>query len=205
MKRLYPFALSSIVFFLVACAFGCSSKETKLDEPITANEKLGPFGARAASEYMPLNLGNTWVYKSRFLGEEGSIKVIVKSKNEEGFFIDSQGGRFKLTSMGLRDKDRYLLLSPLEKGRSWRAQVSYNVAEHFEILEDNAKVIVPAGAFSNCLIVRSETRLKKGVKIVNTVTYAPKVGMIRTETVMEDERGKKEKQVLLELETYSLP
>lgn len=157
-----------------------------------------------ASEYMPLNLGNTWIYRRDMLGEKGSLKVSIEKK-EKGFYFDNQGGRFRLDSIGLRDQYRYLLKNPVVKGSQWRAQVRFNQAERFEVLDDAAVVAVPAGTFKNCVVVKSSTTLKPGKMMINRLTYAPRIGMIRAETWMEDEKSNRAQQVLLELESYVLP
>ena len=53
--------------------------------------------------------------------------------------------------------------------------------------------------------MQSSTVIKPGKKMVNRITYAPKVGMIRTETWLENDEGKRAQQVLLELEEYLIP
>ena len=170
-----------------------------------ARPAMGPQGTRPASELMPLNLGVSWTYRRTFLGESGEFKVTVVRKDEEGYFVDDAGGRLMLTPMGLRDADRYLLLSPLETGQRWRVQVQPNVAEHYEITEDNATVEVPAGRFEHCLVVEAVTNFSAARRMVIRSTYAPKVGMVRSETRMEDNQGRKVQQVLLELVAYTIP
>ncbi len=189
---------------LVALVTGCASKEVK-PSPAAMRDRTDAYGARAISEWMPLNLGNTWTYERRFLGETGSLTVTVVSKDKEGFFVDNQGGRLMITPHGLRDPNRYLLVSPIETGKRWRVQVAPQLAEHFEVMDDNATVTVPAGKFEHCAVVRSTTHVSKNVRMVNTIVYAPKVGMVRNETRMENNQNRTANQVVLELTHYKLP
>lgn len=204
----YVFSIVLVVFFLGAgLLLGCSHSKNarKSSASSSSTHEVGPFGTRAASVYMPLNLGNSWVYDRFFLGEEGVLKINIVSRDKEGFYVDNKGGRFKLTSMGLRDINRYMLLAPLEKGGRWDAQVTVNISEHFEIIADNETITVPAGSFEHCLIVRSVTMAPGRGKMVNMTTYAPNVGMIRVETLIENEQGRSSRQMLLDLKSYEFP
>lgn len=168
-------------------------------------EQLDSLGARAPSLFWPLNLGNTWTYARRFLGETGSLTVSIVKRGEEEAFVDNTGSSFWLTPFGLRDKDRYLLQSPLEKGQRWRAQTGPDTTEYFEVLEDDATVNTPAGRFAHCLIVRSTTRLPADSRLLNVVAYAPNVGPVRNETLVENNQKRQASQVLLELTSYQIP
>jgi len=185
---------------VVACSGGKSAVRTD-----AKGHKLGMYGTLAASVYMPLKLGNTWTYRRSFLGEVGQVRVTVEHRESDGTFVDSAGGRLRLSRLGLSDGVRFLLEEPLSAGHKWRAQIAPNMAEHFEIVEDNAKVTVPAGIFEQCLVVRSVTHYSLTTRMVNLVSYAPDVGMIRNETILENDRGNRQTQVLLELESYQLP
>ncbi|RJO66417.1 MAG: hypothetical protein C4523_12475 [Myxococcales bacterium] len=173
--------------------------------PAAADPPRGFGGSRSTHEFMPLNLGNTWEYKKTFLGETGTLRVTVERKDEEGFFIDSQGGKLKHTSMGLRDENRFLLLEPVETGRKWSARVAVTVVEHFEVVEDNATIETPAGAFEHCAVVRSTTALTPEARMINEVAYAPGVGMVRTRTSIENNKKRQKDQATLELVSYTLP
>ncbi len=191
--------LTAVALLLCSCAKKVES--SGVQAPATDSDGAAVV---LASEYMPLNLGNSWTYRRDMLGEKGTLKVSIDRK-ENGFYVDNQGGMFRLDSIGLRDQSRYLLKNPIYKGSQWRAQVRYNQAERFEILDDAAVVAVPAGTFKNCIIVKSSTILKPGKMMVNRLTYAPHVGMIRAETWIEGENDTRAQQVLLELESYVLP
>lgn len=198
MNRVVPVLI--LAFLLLA-----SCRSTGEHRPDAAIPGLDAFGGRSAEVFMPLNLGNSWTYSREFLGEKGELSVMIVSRDEEGFYLDNQGGRFMVTPFGLRDTDRYLLLSPLETGQRWRAQVAVNVAEHFEILDDNATVSVPAGQFAHCLVVQSTTHATAAVRMLTTATYAPNVGLIRMETRIENNQGRTSRQFLLELTGYAFP
>jgi hypothetical protein len=199
-RRLFwPVILLITLLALSACKSGPQPKTA------ASNPDLDASGRLAAHVFMPLNLGNSWTYNREFLGEKGVFSVMIVSRDKEGFFLDDHGGRFMLTPFGLRDLDRYMLLSPLETGHRWRAQIAVNIAEHFEILDDAALVTVPAGAFERCLVVQSTTYTTESVRMITTTTYAPHVGMIRMETRLENNQGRQSRQFLLELTGYSFP
>ncbi len=196
-----------LLLLISSFLFACASKKVKpesLEEFAGINKSYVEQGSLSASEYMPLNLGNTWVYRRDMLGEKGTLKVSI-DKKQDGFFIDSQGGVFKLDSIGLRDPKRYLLQNPIHKGQEWKAQIRFNLAEHFVVVDDNAVVDLPAGTFKQCVVVKSRTQIKKGKYMVNRITYAPGIGMVRTETWLENEKQQRAQQVLLELESYIIP
>ncbi len=201
-RALLPFLLLFTIFPMFG---GCAHDPAKPSDNAAVTEARGPYGTRAAAVYMPINLGYSWEYERTFLGEKGKLKVAIVKRDDQGFFVDNQGGSLRITPFGLRDRKRYLLFYPLETGQRWRSNVEVNIAEHFEIVADNDDIAVPAGSFRHCLTVRSVTNVDAGVRMVNLVSYAPYVGMIRTETWMENDRGRKTRQVLLELSAYHLP
>lgn len=195
-----------VLFAVLLLCFACASKETKPQQKTLASNdnQYGPYGTRASHIYMPLAIDNGWTYKRFFLGEEGILNITIVKKDEEGFYVDNKGGKFKNTWMGLRDKNRYMLMAPMEKGHTWRAHMQANMAEHFEIVDDNATVKVPAGTFEHCLIVKSTTDYTVNARMTNTNIYAPNVGMIKMTTMLENSRGKKQKQVEFSLMKYNV-
>ncbi len=214
MRSRFPLHVFVFVFATLLLISACVTGDKKADKnPATdaprkqqaQKDQLDGFGTRSLSTFLPLNLGNTWVYRRSFLGETGQLTVTIEKKDEQGFYVDSQGGRFKITSLGIRDDNRFLIIPPTEKGTRWQAQVAPNIAEHFEITEDNQTVTVPAGSYEHCLVVQSTTRLDANTRMVITVTYAPKVGIIRSETRMENNQRRVANQVVLELESYQFP
>lgn len=229
-RRLALFLLPALLFALSACAHhkpmsekdeenamraetmafaneGDKSKPAK--DPEAAKPKksqpLDSLGARAPSLFWPLNLGNTWTYSRRFLGEAGSLTVSIVKRGEDESYVDSTGSKFWVTPLGIRDNERYLLRSPLEKGEHWRAQTGPETTEFFEVAEDDALVTVPAGRFEHCLIVRTTTRLPAGSRMLNVAAYAPNVGLVRNETLVENNQKRQASQVLLELVSYQIP
>lgn len=186
---------------------GDKSKPAKAAKPATAQtgQPRDSLGARAPSLFWPLNLGNTWTYSRRFLGETGSLTVSIAKRGEDDSYVDSTGSKLWVTPFGVRDATRYLLRSPLEKGEHWRAQTGPETTEFFEVIEDDAQITVPAGHFEHCLIVRSTTRLPAGARMLNVAAYAPQVGLVRNETLVENNQKRQASQVLLELVSYQIP
>ena len=134
--------------------------------------------------YYPLAVGNSWTYRVRFLGEERQQKVEIV-REEDGYFRDNQGGRLAEDAYGVRDEKRYLLRYPLEPGKTWSNVVSVSSVEHYKILETGSRCQAPAGAFDGCLRVESRNRVDAKTVLVNTVTFAPEVGVVRIEVVAE--------------------
>jgi hypothetical protein len=192
---------------VAASASQAAVVEVKAATPLDAAKPIpvDRTGARAASVYWPLNLGNTWVYKRNFLGEEGTLTISILKRDAEGYYVDSAGGRLMSTPFGLRDPERYLLQAPVEKGQTWRAQLVPGRSELFEILEDDVTITVPAGRYEHCVVVRSTSPAPAGSRLINTVSYAPHVGMIRAETLVVNNQQRQARQVLLELMRAELP
>lgn len=158
---------------LIAAAVACAKRV-----------EVAPSGTsiRAAS-YYPLAVGNRWVYESNFLGEktERTVQIL---KEENGFFIDNQGGELGVDPFGIRDRKRYLLKEPVEPGRGWTNVVSVSSIERYKILE-LGPCEVPAGRFENCVGVEGRNRVDDQTTLVNLLTLAKGVGIVRIETTAE--------------------
>jgi hypothetical protein len=155
----------------VALVAGCAKRvETEVERP--------------QSTYYPLAVGNSWTYKVRFLGEERQQKVEIL-RSEDGYFVDTQGGKLVEDAYGVRDQKRYLLRYPLEPGKTWTNVVSVSSVEHYKILETGSRCRVPAGDFQGCVRVESRNRVDAKTVLVGLFTFAPEVGMVHIEVVAE--------------------
>jgi hypothetical protein len=175
------------VALLAACAHG--------------PEQLSGHAVRVAS-YYPLAVGNQWIYDVDMLGEHHE-EVVQIAKQENGFFVDAKGNPLAVDAFGLRDPKRYLLREPLEAGREWTNVVSVSSVEHYRILEAGTSCEAPAGKFEDCVRVESRNRVDEKTTLVNDVTFAPKVGMVRIEVAAEV-GGQHIPQTRLLLKSYRL-
>lgn len=154
-----------------------------------------------AGEYYPLKVGNSWTYQVNFLGEDHTDSVVIE-KEAEGFFVDTQGTRTTVDAYGVRDDKRYLLREPVESGTTWTNVVSVETAEHYKILSVGAACTVPAGKFPDCVVVESRVRVKGG-NLINELTFARGVGVVRVDMVLEA-NGKRIPQTRRELSAWQL-
>jgi len=161
----------------------------------------GPGGWEARS-YYPLAVGNRWTYETNLLGEK-SLRTVEIVKEEDGFYRDSQGGRLAMDAYGIRDDKRYLLRAPLKQGVQWSNVVSANVTEHYTVVESGGHCESPAGVFEHCVRVEARSRIADGSTLVNQLTFAQGVGLVRVEVVVE-QGGRKIPQSSLALTDYAL-
>ncbi len=176
---------------LSACA-ASSSSSTKAE--------AGP----QADAYYPLAVGTVWTYEVKLLGETRQIEVTTLRKNDDGFVEDSTGAQFLVDSFGVRDQKRYLLRNPIASGTKWTNVVSVSSVENYEILAVKQPCDAPAGSWENCVIVESRNRVQEGTTLVNEMTFAPGVGIVRLSTVLES-NGKQIPQSTLALLKYVKP
>lgn len=161
--------LLSLVALLAA---GCASApEPRPAAPATRQQP-------AVARYFPLAVGNSWTYQTRFGGKVERNTVRIEGR-EGGFFVDNQRGRLAFDGEGLRDERRYLILGPLEPGRSWESHLEAGKTERYEVVATDATVHVPAGRFENVLVVRGTTPVDAATKLEIEWAYAPNVGLVR--------------------------
>lgn len=145
------------------------------------------------SKYLPLAVGNRWVYES----SEGSEAVPalesweVLRQEGRGFvlriqqpFITFEGveERFELASGGLQRRiqnapvsvAQVLLRPPLKVGAQWQDADGGRSA----VTAVGETVTIPAGTFAHCVEI---TRRRKGSQTTVVSTYAPGVGMVQRE------------------------
>jgi hypothetical protein len=155
-----------------------------------------------AAEFYPLELGTVWTYEVKLLGESRNIEVTTLKKTSEGFVEDSTGAQFLTDSYGVRDQKRYLLRNPIETGTKWTNVVSVSSVENYEIIATSQPCDAPAGAWDGCVVVESRNRVEEGTVLVNEMTFAPRVGIVRLTTVLES-NGKQIPQSSLALLKFS--
>lgn len=156
---------------LVACATAGVAPEPRDAPP-----------ASPVATYFPLAVGNTWTYETRFgqRVEENTVSIVAE---ERGVFTDSRGNRLILDAEGLRDERRYLLRAPLTPGNTWKSIVDVGKTEAYEIVDTGASVTVPAGTFTDAILVRGRSRVDAGTELEVEWAYAPGVGLVRMSSV----------------------
>jgi len=180
----------SLLLLCLACAHGPETRG-------------GGAVASPVADYYPLAVGNSWSYQVELLGAPPEAHDITITKEEQGKFTDSTGNVLMVDTYGIRDAKRYLLRTPLEVGTKWNNVVSVSSYEQYQIIEAGQDCDVPAGAFKNCVVVESRNKAEGEKVLINTLTFAPKVGLVRVATVLEAE-GKRIPQVKLELTKYQV-
>lgn len=149
------------------------------------NSEIRPTpGPTRASEYYPLAVGNHWTYQANSLGEKGERRVEIVGE-KAGFYLDNQGGELAVDALGVRDRRRYLLQDPIEVGHTWSSVVSVSSIERYEVKGVGTTCQVPAGVFQNCVTVESRSRVDENTTLVNELTFAPTVGIVRVEMARE--------------------
>lgn len=179
----------------LALLAGCARRV----ETSEATKAVGP----EVADFYPLAVGNSWTYQARFLGEEREQKVEIVSRDAGGFFRDSLGNALVVDAFGLRDDRRYLLRAPVKEGTQWTNVVSVSAVEKYRILHAGSPCQVPAGKFEGCVKVEGRARVDAKTTLINELTFAPRVGMVRVETFAET-AGKRIPQTVLSLQSYSL-
>ena len=173
-------------------ALGCAKRVGTSAEP-----------ERDARAYMPLAVGNEWRYEVTSLGrkQEATIRI---EKVDGSFFVDNRGTKMKADAFGVRDERRYLLQEPVKAGTTWKNVISPSSVEHYEILQAGSPCEVPAGKFPDCVTVESKNRGAENVTLVNRMTFARGVGMVRVVVVMIQPGKQEVPQHQLQLVSYKL-
>ncbi len=171
----------------------------------TTSKTTAPTKAEAtAADFYPLVIGTTWSYEVKLLGETRMIDVTTLRKNSDGFVEDSTGAQFLVDGFGVRDQKRYLLRNPIAAGTRWTNVVSVSSVEGYEIIAANQPCDAPAGKWEGCVVVESRNRVEEGTTLVNEMTFAPGVGIVRLSTVLES-NGKHIPQSTLALVKFAPP
>ncbi len=160
-----------------------------------------PAPAGQVSDYYPLAVGNRWTY--RINGRDDKRFTVEIESYGNGFFNDNHQAQLVVDAYGLRDPKRYLLRGPVVEGTSWTNVVSVSSTERYHIVRAGVPCEVPAGSFPNCVQVEGRNRVDAKATVVNTMTFAAGVGMVRVEVNVEAE-GRSVPQTSLELLEWRL-
>ena len=156
----------------------------------------------SAQDYAPYALGASWTYDINYLGQKDKQTITVV-KEEEGYFVDSQAGKFRHTEEGLRDPARFLIRNPIEEGNEWKAILSASSVEHYRITAVGQPCEAHAGRFQDCLVIESKNRRDENMTLLATFTWARGIGLVKIETEAEI-KGKRVPQTERSLVHYSL-
>jgi hypothetical protein len=151
--------------------------------PAAAHSAL-PESAR----YFPLAVGNHWTYEATYLGERSTRRVELIAFRD-GSYVDRDGRALRADREGIRDQVRYLLHEPLTAGAVWTSVVAPGSAEHYRVVSVREPCESPAGKFKDCVEVESRTVAdpkNPGRLLVNRVTFAAGVGIVRVRTALEE-------------------
>lgn len=143
----------------------------------------------ALAEYLPLAVGNRWIYETYFQGQHQADLVVEIVKRQGDVYIDNRPhpSHLIVDGEGIRDGNRrYLLKAPLTAGTRWMSVADVRTVEHYRILTVGRRVSLPAGNFTDCLVVRMQVRLDDKRAMQNDMTFAPGVGIVRITTRLLD-------------------
>lgn len=160
-----------------------------------------PAPAGQVSDYYPLAVGNRWTY--RINGRDDKQVTVEIESFGDGYFHDNQQAQLAVDAYGLRDPKRYLLRGPVVEGTSWTNVVSVSSTERYHIVRAGVPCEVPAGTFPNCVQVEGRNRVDAKVTVINTMTFAAGVGLVRVELAAEKD-GQRVPQTSLELLQWRL-
>ncbi len=169
----------------------------------TGSTGAAKTGTHTSSEFFPLKVGVAWEYEATMLGEKRTLPVSIL-KVVDGVAEDSTGAKLQADAWGVRDDRRYLLRDPIEAGTKWNNVVSPSSVENYQIIASEQPCDAPAGKWEGCVIVESRNRIDQSKTLVNEITLAPGVGIVRMATTLEDE-GKRLPQSHLVLLKFTGP
>ena len=154
------------------------------------------------AQYYPLAVGNRWTYRLNGIAHK-QVTVEIQGQ-QDGYFVDNQKGQLAVDAYGLRDAKRYLLRGPLQEGHTWTNVVSVSSTERYRILGVGVACQAPAGSFQGCVQVEGRNRMDANATLVNTMTFAPGVGIVRLDIAVEAKDGQRTPQILMELTGWQL-
>ena len=182
---------------LVLGAQACASRQ-----PVAESAASSERAPEDLSAYYPLAVGNQWTYRINGRADKSVTVEIVKE--EGGYFQDNQGGQLTVDSFGVRDLKRYLLRGPLTEGTQWTNVVSVSSTERYRILQANVPCDTAARAFGACVRVEARNRVDAETTLINDLTFAQGVGLVRMELFVERSGGERMPQTSLELTSYTV-
>jgi hypothetical protein len=159
---------------------------------------VGSAAVPPTARYMPLQAGNWWKYrKSEWTKTSGNVVSTYTRKikgietlegkrwyrslyvSASGQATDSDWYRHIASGLWSRDtyyyKDWLFLKAPVESGSQWDRRPGYDSV----IQGKDLTVTVPAGTFTNCVLVRTSCLLDPANGVELGEWYAPDVGVVK--------------------------
>lgn len=168
---------ATVRFCLVSLLAGCATASSTSQGSARKDKQ--------ASDFFALSMGTSWEYEAAMLGERRTLPVRIV-KVADGVAEDSTGARLLADAFGVRDDRRYLLRNPIETGTRWNNVVSPSSVESYEIVAIEQPCDAPAGHWEGCVVVESRNRIDQTRMLVNEITLAPSVGIVRIATTLEE-------------------
>jgi hypothetical protein len=160
---------------LLACAHAPEGAAPESNPSVSASTN--------AARYFPLAVGNRWTYRTTG-GDTTAVEEVEIRGVKDGQYADNRGRFLWVSPDGLRDQSRVILRSPVEVGRSWSVVLGPDSVEHWRIDSVGQPCTVPAGPFADCVDVESRISPKAGVQLVNHITFAAGVGVVKIRTTL---------------------
>jgi hypothetical protein len=131
-----------------------------------------------------------------------------QSQETTSFIASDDQGFYVLARKTSKDRELqflpekfYILKLPLMKGTSWKQRAEGNIL-HQVIQETGVQVTVPAGTFTDCLLVKRSVFASEGDQTPTSelwLWYAPHVGNVKVLTKVTDPKG----ELLQELVSFT--
>jgi len=171
-------AIFFTLFLFVFISFSCATGD-KTEQPPHMSDY-----SKSAAKYMPLEVGNKWVYKVNYIGSVGEVEIVINARDGD-WFVDNRGGKFLIDKRGVRDADRYILMFPLQR-EEWVSIIDARTSEVRKTVGVDESVTVPAGKFDGAIKVHTFV-VVPGNKIIHSFHYfVAGVGIVKIETFLED-------------------
>jgi hypothetical protein len=145
--------------------------------------------------YFPLKEGQYYVYKERgrvtkqtlivkkVETKEDVIEISVIKKEIYKYGETKIPIKYEITTEGLYEagifRRKPLIMFPIEVGNEWTWQEG-DIKYRRKIVDKRGVTTVPAGKFTNCLVIEYETKFRQ-YKVVSRNYYAKGVGLVKVE------------------------
>ena len=201
--------LVTIVLLMVMMTAGCGVKQIE-EQPPQVNEPAPVTPSNAITELYPLTLNSYWKYQVNesdkvlieekvafaednkaqlIITDEATVMTIVYEYGKEPeqlMAVNSREEFYEETSL-LEEKPRFkniILQGPVEKGHTWESDgLTYTV------MDMEAEVDVPAGHFTNCVVIEAKDEPNK---FQNIAYYCNGVGLVKEISQGDEYRQTKE-------------
>ena len=177
---------------LAAGLLGCAHDRRSPAQSLRRRNRLPRPRLPESARYFPLAVGNHWTYEATYLGERSTRRVEMVAFRD-GSYVDKDGRALRVDREGIRDQVRYLLREPLTVGATWTSVVAPGLGRALPAplgprsLRGSRWPLprLHGGGEPH----RWPTRKTPGRLLVNRVTFAAGVGIVRVRTALEEGHG----------------